>query len=136
MAKTPPPQPQVDILVLGEHPAAYLTAALLKQKSKLNVLHATLPEERVPDHLVILNPELFDLNPLLAPLRRKLDTTSVYGLQFLADDPNTRSEHRAKAILSLVASYKDLKAAFHKVAASEGVEFATPKHVQVHRIDE
>src|SRR5215213_7541525 len=107
MAKAPP-QPPVDILVLGEHPAAYLTAALLKQKSKLSILHATLPEERVPDRLVIVNPELFDLHPLLGPLRRKLDTTSVYGLQFLADDPGTRSEYRAKSILSLIASYKDL----------------------------
>jgi hypothetical protein len=96
MAKAPTP-PVVDVLVLGEHPAAYLAAALLKHKSKLHVCHATLPTEHVaPDRLVLLNPALFDLHPLLAPVRRKLETTSIYGLQFLADDPATRSEYRAK----------------------------------------
>jgi flavin-dependent dehydrogenase len=135
MAKSAP-QPPVDVLVLGEHPAAYLTAALLKNKSKLSVIHATLPDERVPDRLVLINPEMFDLHPLLGPMRRKLETTSIYGLQFLADDAATRSEHRAKSILGLVANYKDVRTAFQKVAASEGVDFLTPKQVQVHRLDE
>jgi flavin-dependent dehydrogenase len=138
MAKIPPTPPLLDVLVLGEHPAAYLTAALLKHKSKLNVLHATLPDERPPDRLVLINPELFDLHPLLHPLKRKLETTAVYGLQFLssATDAATRSEHRAKSILSLVGHYKDVRTAFQKLATSEGVEFVNPKHVQVHRIDE
>ena len=133
MAKAPTPPP-VDVLVLGEHPAAYLTAALLKQKSKLNVLHASLPTEHVPDRLVLLNPAMFDLHPLLGPVRRKLDTESIYGLQFLADEPPTRSEHRAKSILALVASYKDVRTAFHKLAAAEGVEFVTPKTLDVLRV--
>ena len=135
MAKTNA-HPPIDMLVLGEHPAAYLTAALLKHKSKFNVLHATIPDERAPDRLVMLNPAMFDLHPILGPIRRKLETTSIYGLQFLADDPATRSEHRAKTILGLVASYKDVRTAFQKLAANEGVEFLTPKQVQVHRIDE
>jgi flavin-dependent dehydrogenase len=128
----------LDVLVLGEHPAAYLAAALLKHKSKLNVLHATLPDERPPDRLVLINPELFDLHPLLHPLRRKLETTAVYGLQFLssATDAATRSEHRAKSILSLVGHYKDVRTSFQKLATAEGVEFVNPKHVQVHRVDE
>jgi flavin-dependent dehydrogenase len=133
MAKVQPP-PAVDVLVLGEHPAASLAAALLKQKSKLNVLHATLPDERVPDRLVLINTAMFDLHPLLGPVRRKLETTSIYGVQFLADDPATRSEHRAKTIMGLVASFKDVRTAFQKLAASEGVEFANPKHVEVHRV--
>ncbi len=135
MAKNQPPT-AYDVLVLGEHPAAYFAAALLKHKSKLTVLHATLPDERSPDRLVLVNPEMFDLHPLLGPLRRKLDSTSVYGLQFLADDPGTRSEHRAKSIVGLVAHYKDVRAAFVKIAANEDVEFVNPKHVQVHRLDE
>ncbi|MDB5318650.1 MAG: hypothetical protein JWN40_281 [Phycisphaerales bacterium] len=137
MAKSPPTPPSIDVLVLGEHPAAYLTAALLKHKSKLNVLHATLPDEKPPDRLVLINPELFDLHPILHPLRRKIETTSIYGLQFLSSaDATTRSEHRAKSILSLVAHYKDVRTAFQKMATAEGVEFVNPKHVQVHRIDE
>jgi flavin-dependent dehydrogenase len=133
MAKAPIP-PAVDVLVLGEHPAAYLAAALLKHKSKLHVLHATLPDERVPDRLVLLNPAMFDLHPLLGPLRRKLETASIYGLQFLADDPATRSEHRAKTVVALVAAYKDVRTAFQKMAAAEGVEFVTPKHLEVLRV--
>lgn len=135
MAKAQP-LPPIDVLVTGEHPAAYLTAALLKQKSKLSVLHATLPEEHVPDRLVLINPHMFDLHPLLGSMRRKLETTAIYGLQFLADDPATRSEYRAKSTLGLVAHYKDVRAAFMKLAASEGVEFITPKQFQVHRLDE
>src|SRR5438046_325285 len=130
MAKSQP-QPQIDVLVLGEHPSAYLAAALLKQKSKLNILHSTLPQEHIPDRLVLINPEMYDLHPLLGPMRRKLKTTSIYGLQFLADDPATRSEYRGKSILSLVAHYKDVRTAFHKLAAAEGVDFVTPKHLQV-----
>ena len=126
--------PVADVLVLGEHPAAYLAAALLKQKSKLNVLHATLPHEHVPDRLVLVNPAMFDLHPLLGPLRRKLETHSIYGLQFLSDDPGTRSEHRAKSIVSLVASYKEIRAAFQKLAAAEGVELLTPKTLDVLRV--
>jgi hypothetical protein len=135
MAKTQP-QPPVDVLVLGEHPAAYLSAALLKHKSKLNVLHATLPDERPPDRLVLINPAMFALHPLLHPMRRKLDTTSIYGLQFLAEDAATRSEHRGKSILSLVAHYKDVRTAFQKLASGEGVELIHPKQVQIHRLDE
>lgn len=131
-------QPPLDVLVLGEHPAAYVAAALLKHKSKLKVLHATLPHETtaVPDRLVLVNPEMFELHPLLGPWRRKLDSMGVYGTAFLADDPATRSEFRSKSILSLVANYRDVRAAMMKVAAAEGVEFVTPRHVQVLRIDE
>jgi hypothetical protein len=135
MAKTSP-QPAVDVLVLGEHPAAYLTAALLKQKSKLNVLHATIPDEKVPDRLVLINPEMFELHPLLHPMRRKLDASAIYGLQFLSDNPETRSEHRGKATIGLVANYKDVRTAFQKMAAGEGVETVNPKVVQVHSVDE
>jgi flavin-dependent dehydrogenase len=133
MAKAQTP-PVVDVLVLGEHPAAYLAAALLKQKSKFNVLHACLPDEHVPDRLVLINPAMFDLHPLLGPLRRKLETGSIYGLQFLSDDPATRSEHRAKSILALVAAYKDVRSAFQKLAAAEGVEFVNPKSLDVLRV--
>jgi len=132
----PSTQPAVDVLVLGEHPAAYLTAALLKQKSKLNVLHACIPDEKYPDRLVLINPEMFELHPLLHPMRRKLDTTAVYGLQFLSDNPETRSEHRGKSTVTLIANYKDVRTAFQKMAASEGVETVNPKVVQVHSVDE
>ncbi|HYE20155.1 MAG TPA: hypothetical protein VEA69_17035 [Tepidisphaeraceae bacterium] len=135
MAKAPA-LPPVDVLVLGDHPAAYFAAALLKQKSKLHVMHATVPGEEQPDRLCVVNPELFDLHPILTPWRRKLDMTTVYGLTFLADDPATRSEYHGKSTMTLVASYKDVRNAMVKAAQAEGVDFVTPKTVQVLRLDE
>jgi hypothetical protein len=126
----------LDVLVLGEHPAAYLTAALLKHKSKLRVAHSTIPGEVPPDRLVIINPALFGLHPLLEPLKRKLEMTAVYGVQFIADDPATRSEHRSKSALAYVASYKAVRAAMQGVAESQEVQFITPKTLEIRRIDE
>ena len=136
MAKS---SPDVDVLVLGEHPATYLSAALLRQKSKLRVVHTTIPGEPEPDRLVVINPSFFTLHPMLEPLRRKLDLVSVYGLQFLSDDPTVRSEYRSKAALSYVASYKQVRAEMVKVADAQGVELENPKlaeQLQIHRLDE
>lgn len=134
MPKADAPQP--DVLVLGEHPAAYLTAALLRQKGKLRVLHATIPTEPDRDRLVLVNASFFSLNPALEPLRRKLEMTSVYGLQFLSADPSVRSEHRGKSAMGHVASYRAVRAAVAAVAAAEGVELATPKTLEVRGADE
>src|SRR5687767_2739097 len=117
MATTAPQQ--LDVLVLGEHPAAYLTAALLRHKTKLRVAHSTIPGEAKPDRLVVLNPAFFALHPLLEPLKRKLDMTAIYGLQFLSDDAATKSEYRSKAALAYVTTYKVLRTAMHAVAESQ-----------------
>ena len=136
MAKT---EPQIDVLVLGEHPATYLSAALLRQKSKLRVVHTTIPGEAEVDRLVVINPSFFTLHPLLEPLRRKLDLVAAYGLQFLSDDPSVQSEYRSKAALAYVASYKQVRQALQKIADAEGVELENPRqpeHLQIHRLDE
>ena len=132
----PPATPTADVLVIGEHPATYLTAALLNHKTKLRVVHATIPDDEKPDRLVIINPGFFALHPLLEPLRRKLDMTSVYGLQFLSGDPAVRSEYRSKSVLAHVASYKQVRSELSKVAASCEVELETPKELHIHRLDE
>ena len=133
MAKS---DPQLDVLVLGEHPAAYLCAALLKNKSKLRVLHSTLPHESWPDRLVIINPELFELHPLLEPMARKLEMTALYGIRFLADSAQTSSEHRSRSAMVYSTTYKAVRTAMIKLAESQEVEMATPKTVQIHRADE
>src|SRR5260370_42387274 len=89
--------PKVDVLVLGEHPATYLCAALLRAISKLHVVHATIPNEKPVERACLLNPAVFALHKLLEPLKRKLDLTALYGVQFLGDDPAVRSEHRSKS---------------------------------------
>jgi len=125
-----------DILVLGEHPAAYLAAALLKLKSKLRVVHCCIPEERTVERLVLVNPKLFTLHELLKPLERKLECKQVYGAQFLADEPPTRSEHRSKASLGAVMSYKEIRDGIKAIAAKQEVEFANPKQLRINRLDE
>jgi flavin-dependent dehydrogenase len=133
------PSPDVDVLVLGDHPATYLSAALLRQKTKLRVVHATIPGNGEADRLVIINPQFFTLHPLLEPLKRKLDLVAVYGLQFLSDDPDVRSEYRSKAALAYVATLKQVRTELAKVANGEGAEMETPKqpeHLQIHRLDE
>src|SRR5437868_7650948 len=106
MAKSDLP---LDVLVLGEHPATYLCAALLRLKSKLRVLHCTIPGQAEPDRLVLVNPAFFSLHPLVESVRRKLDLTALYGLQFLSDDPAIHSEHRSKSALGFVATYKNVR---------------------------
>lgn len=127
---------QLDVLVLGEHPAAYLCAALLKYKSKLHVMHTLIPGERWPDRLVLINPALFDLHVLLEPLRRKLDGTGVFGVRFIADSPDLASEHRSRSTLAQIASYKSVRTAMIKLAEAQEVQTLTPKTLEVHHLDE
>jgi flavin-dependent dehydrogenase len=133
MAKS---DPQLDVLVLGEHPAAYLCAALLKHKSKLRVLHSTIPGESAPDRLQILNPELFDLHPLLEPLRKKVEMTAIYGLRFLSDSPGVGSEHRSRSAVAHIVSYKAMRAAMIKLASSQDVDMVAPRSLEIRRLDE
>ncbi len=151
MAKFDPKSDRpIDALVLGGHPSAYLTAALLRQdgaksaksaKPKLRVVHATLPTGQPDDRLVTLNPALFDLHPALAAVGRAVATTPVHGVRFLADDPGTASEHRAAAAMVRVARYRPLRDALAALADAAGVEFVTAPGgadppVHVGRVDE
>lgn len=128
--------PDIDVLVLGEHPAAYLAAALVRHKSKFRTVHACIPEERFPDRLVLINPALYSLHPILESLKRKVDTKGIYGLQFLSDDPATRSEYRSKSAVNCVGTIKDVRLAMEDVARKEDVEFIKPRQLQILRIDE
>jgi flavin-dependent dehydrogenase len=133
MAKAPP---QPDVLVLGDHPAGYLTAAVLRQKGKLRVLHATIPGEVDRDRLVVINPSFFSLNPALEPIKRKLELNTIYGLQFLSGDPAVRSEYRSKSAMGYIGSSKAIRAAVATAAAGEGVELVTPRTLEIERVDE
>ena len=94
--------PVVDVLVLGEHPCAYLAVELLLSKPPIHVAHCTIPHEREPDRLVLINPQLFALHKPLEKLKKKLSLTSVWGVSFLSDDGSTRGEYRAAKPIALV----------------------------------
>ena len=68
MAKT---DPQPDVLVLGSIPR-HIFADFALCKTKLRVIQATLPNESWPDRLVLINPNLFSLHPILESLKRSI----------------------------------------------------------------
>jgi hypothetical protein len=129
----------LDVLVIGEHPSAYLAALMLHSGDKgkpLRVAHCTIPEQNEPDRLVVINPEFFSLHPSLEPLRRRLEMTPTYGLQFVSDDPSIRSEHRSKSALAYVASSRAVRVELVRLAENAGVQCFTPKTLEIRRVDE
>jgi len=129
-----------DVLVIGEHPSAFLAATLLAGKSGVSVIHATPAASCAAplacDRLVLVNPDFFDLHPLLSPLKRKLDLTPLYGLRFLSNEPNVLAEYRARAAQCLVGSYRDIRLAIVKLAKDAGVKMVAPGEVQILNLDE
>jgi flavin-dependent dehydrogenase len=127
---------QPDVLVLGDHPCAYLACALLRQNASIHVTHAVIPGERIVDRLVLINPAYFELHPLLASARRKLDLTPIYGLKFLADDPATSTSHGSKSIGAYVASYKQVRSHMRKLAEEGDSVLVEPKTLTIEHLDE
>ena len=133
MAKSTPP---LDVLVLGEHPSAYLAALMLLDKPALTVAHATIPDEKWPDRLVLINPRFFTLHKSLEKLKKKLSATSVYGLSFLGPEPATRGEHRAKTVVGLVVEYRDVRKLVCQLAKEAGVRMLNPRELQIQQVNE
>jgi len=126
----------IDVLIVGNHPCAYLAAMLLGHKSDLRVVLATGSQPPADDRLLTINPALFDLHPLLSGLKQKLTITGIYGLQFLSDHADTASEHRVKSVVAYVARYGDLCEAISKIFGDKGIETLAGGPVRVLRIDE
>ena len=133
MAKLPD---QADVLILGDHPSSFLAAALLRQKSKLRVIHASFSRSGDLDRLVRINPALFDLHPILSPLKRKIAQTVLYGVQFLSSDGQTRSEWRERGTVITVAGMKSVREAMTKLAEEREVHLCQAKSLMIDGIDE
>jgi flavin-dependent dehydrogenase len=127
-----------DALVLGDHPSAYLAAALLRDgASPLRVCHATIPGESYSNRLCAINPDFFGLHKLLAPLKRKLETLPVHGLKFLSDDPTVRSEWKSNGSAAAhVASFQQVQSALVKIAEDSGVDLVKPRELHIQQVDE
>jgi flavin-dependent dehydrogenase len=128
--------PQLDVLILGQHPCAYLAAALILEKPGLTVAHSTIPGDSPPDRLVILNPEWFELHKPLEKLKKKLELTSVWGARFLSSDPNTRGEWRSKSIAAYVGCYSEIRKCVAQMAKDAGAKCMSPKSLTVRRVHE
>ena len=131
---------QLDVLVLGQHPCAYLAADMLSQaKPGVSVQHATIPGDEPPDRLILVNPEVFALHKPLEKAKKKLDLEPVWGCAFLSEEPGTRGEWRSKsatAPASYVGSYSELRKQFCLLAKESGVKLHSPKSLVVQRVDE
>jgi hypothetical protein len=125
-----------DVLVLGSHPCAHLAAALLRQNSSIRVARAEVAGEELDDRLIVINPEFFELNPLLSPLKDKLDLAPFHGLRFLADDPDVKSEFTDNAIAAYVGSMKPIRTEFAAMSTSAGVETIAKSEPQITAVDE
>ncbi len=133
--------PQLDVLVLGQHPCAYLAADMLcNGKPHVNVAHATIPGDSPPDRLILLNPDLFDLHKPLEKLKKKMELAPVWGCAFLSDDnANTRGEWRSKSATtpaSYIGCYSDTRKHFSQMAKEAGVKLHSPKSLTIHHVDE
>lgn len=124
MTKSAPPY---DVLVFGNHCSAYFAAFLLRQKGPLRVGHCALPDEHDPDRLSSVNPKLFSLHAALEPLKKKVDGSPVFGVEFVADDGTTRSEYRSKTAIAQVVSTHAMRDAMKALAEKAGVDFFRPK---------
>ena len=136
----------IDVLVLGDHPAASLAAALLRHdgkppkgdraaKPKLRVVRGSVADAQPDDRLVTINPALFTLHPLLSTLANGVGATPVFGVRFLADDAGTASEYRVADPVVHVGQFRRVRDAVAALADAAGVE-AVAGAVQVHRVDE
>ncbi|HTW94138.1 MAG TPA: hypothetical protein VMD30_05040 [Tepidisphaeraceae bacterium] len=125
-----------DCLVLGEHPASYLAAALLRQAGDLNVLQVAPTGSSFADRLVMINPAFLELHPLLQKLRKKIDLSPLYGLTYLCDDGATRAEYHSKCIVAYVASFRQLRDEIADAARRCGVQMVGKKEVSVYRLHE
>jgi hypothetical protein len=127
---------QVDVLVLGRHPAAYLAAGLLKNDAKLRIVHAPLANEPDLDRLVLVNPRWFSLAKPLEGLRRSLNLTAVYGTWFLGDAKESQSEFRSKTAVACIADLAEVRTALQKFAKAQGVEMVESADWVLHHLDE
>jgi len=118
--------PQLDVLVLGQHPSAYLATDMLAARGIAVA----------PDRLIVINPQLFALHKPVEKLRKKLKLTALWGTQFLADDPSTRGQWHSKSPAALVGSYLDLRKALAAQAKESGAKCMTPKVLVVRRVEE
>ncbi|HEX3355574.1 MAG TPA: hypothetical protein VHS31_01235 [Tepidisphaeraceae bacterium] len=129
----PKPLPQTDVLVLGSHPSCYLAAALL-QDAKINVMHATIPDQPAPDRLVLINPKFFELHKLTATLKK--NASPMQRLKFLADDGTTSSEYDAKSVCAYVGDYEQICDAMVEQARRAKINLVEPKSIEIRGLDE
>lgn len=134
--RMPAVEPKTDVLVVGDHPCAYLAVALLGLNSRIRVAHATVPGERLVDRLVLVNPAFFDIHPLVAPLRRRLRSHPIYGLDFIADDRGRVIGHHRRSCVALVCRLGDIRREMLRKAKATDAVFLDRGDLEIHGLDD
>jgi hypothetical protein len=133
---------EVDVLVVGQHPAAYLAVRLLREAAALRVTHA-LGAGGVggADRLTLINPDFFSLAPGLGKLKEEVELAEVWGIEYLGEQAGVRSESAGKMVAAYVGSFKQIHDGLAKLAGQAGGEKVAGSApiagaVQVHAVDE
>jgi hypothetical protein len=124
-----------DVVVVGDHPSASLATALLVKKGVKHVGLIPTPGALPEDRLVTLNPALFDLHPMLAPLQSAIPSDPVHGVRFLSNEPGIHGEHFVDKPVICVAKYTDVRSAFSTLTDLPGIETIRGEGLHVQRID-
>jgi hypothetical protein len=132
MAKS---RPQPDVVVLGSHPCCYLAAAFL-QEANIPAMAATIPDQPLPDRLVLINPKFFELHKLTAALKKLPELAPIHGINFLADDANTSSEHVCKSVCGYVGSFHAVRNAVMDQAKRAKADVIESKTLEIRGADE
>jgi hypothetical protein len=127
--------PALDVLVLGDHPSAYLAACLLRGEGRLSVAHVR-QTALSDDRLVLINPAFFSLHKMLGPLRQRMALHPLARVRFLGEQPQTRSEVQLGKAMPASASLIGVRDAMRRMAEDAGVVLLDDERLIIQRADE
>ncbi len=130
------PRNRFDILIVGDHPCAWLCAGIIAARSKSRIGVVVASKSSAPARLVHINPALFELDKSFGSIRKSLQLTETFGLEVLSDDPQKLAEHRAAKPTAFVGSLTDIQAALRKAASAAGVEIVKCRDFLTSEVDD
>lgn len=131
----PKTRPQLEVLVLGSHPCAYL-AALLLHGASVRVQLSSVPHEHMADRLIHINPQFFELNEITRSLKNELALTEYRGLTFLGNNPASRGPYDQPAAVMFVTTYSSVQNALRARVEKEKIVMHRPVAIDIGTVDE
>jgi hypothetical protein len=127
---------QLDVLVLGDDLPAAAAVLLLREKSRLRVGQASVPGHAPPDRLTWVNPNLFNLHPALANLRKSIPWAQVHGMEFFDATAGRRSHWREPHAVVLTSSIRQIAEQARALLAKQNVPQWLPKRLAIAGADD
>jgi hypothetical protein len=120
-----------DVVVLGDHPCTFVAAILLRKAGVKRVRHLVIPTDTTPSRPVLVNPDIFAIDKVLAGWQKDVPLTPVQGVHFLGDDAGTHNRHDAGRPIAFVARMEDLTDTVRPLAKEAGVTLGRPASLKV-----